>query len=275
MRLFLTSPDDSELTSSDFALDGNFGAALGQLQGTSDMNWDNPAAFTAINTQSVTSPPQTISPKDLHPELASAPPSTAFTNLTSPDINESPYKLESYDTSPLFQNDGTGLGNESWPSLFPDDPVDNYGNTLFGDNAAHANTDISRTMSHQSLAQTSSSDNSPLVGGAAMARKTSNDRPLSQTVPRNSSTSGISKPRRRKGPLPDIHVDPNDKVAIKRARNTLAARESRQRKYEHTSLLEGRVSELEAEIAERDDTIARLHQELAMYRSVSSLDGLP
>ena len=43
-------------------------------------------------------------------------------------------------------------------------------------------------------------------------------------------------------------VDPNDKVALKRARNTLAARDSRQRKFDHVNLLEKRNAELEAEV---------------------------
>jgi general control protein GCN4 len=43
-------------------------------------------------------------------------------------------------------------------------------------------------------------------------------------------------------------VDPNDKIALKRARNTLAARDSRQRKFDHVSTLEKRNAELEAEL---------------------------
>jgi general control protein GCN4 len=43
-------------------------------------------------------------------------------------------------------------------------------------------------------------------------------------------------------------VDPADKVALKRARNTLAARDSRQRKFDHVSTLEKRNAELEAEV---------------------------
>jgi hypothetical protein len=42
-------------------------------------------------------------------------------------------------------------------------------------------------------------------------------------------------------------VDPNDKIALKRARNTLAARDSRQRKFNHVQTLEKEVEELKAE----------------------------
>lgn len=37
-------------------------------------------------------------------------------------------------------------------------------------------------------------------------------------------------------------------MALKRARNTLAARDSRQRKFDHVNLLEKRNAELEAEV---------------------------
>jgi len=64
----------------------------------------------------------------------------------------------------------------------------------------------------------------------------------------HSSVAGV-KPRRRKGPLLPITVtDPSDKAAIKRARNTMAARDSRQRKVDHVQTLERRIQELEANV---------------------------
>jgi general control protein GCN4 len=41
-------------------------------------------------------------------------------------------------------------------------------------------------------------------------------------------------------------VDPEDKVALKRARNTLAARDSRQRKFDHVQSLERTITELQS-----------------------------
>jgi tetrahydromethanopterin S-methyltransferase subunit B len=64
------------------------------------------------------------------------------------------------------------------------------------------------------------------------------------------SESGINslkpgKPRLK--PLPPIIVeDPNDTVAMKRARNTLAARKSRQRKIQRFEELEDKITKLEA-----------------------------
>ena len=63
----------------------------------------------------------------------------------------------------------------------------------------------------------------------------------------DSSISGILS-RLRNKPLPPIIVeDPNDTVAMKRARNTLAARKSRQRKMQRFEELEEHIAKLETE----------------------------
>jgi hypothetical protein len=80
----------------------------------------------------------------------------------------------------------------------------------------------------------------PIILDASHRRKSS-------TAGSPATSAGITKPRRRKQPLPPIAVDPNDKVALKRARNTLAARDSRQRKFDHVQSLERQVEELKAE----------------------------
>src|SRR5690606_4309856 len=62
-----------------------------------------------------------------------------------------------------------------------------------------------------------------------------------------SSGSGVGS-RRRDKPLPPIIVeDPTDVVAMKRARNTLAARKSRERKAQRLDELEERIVVLERE----------------------------
>lgn len=195
------------------------------------------ANFTSINDASVASDStRTVSPRDLFNDGGlSAPPSTAFTNLTSPDIN-SPLGLDSYETSPMFGADElTSATAEHWFPLFNDG----------GDAAANASFSaqpLERTVSTASNAQSSASstNNSPLV------LDTHNRRKSSVASPSMSAIAGV-KSRRRKQPLPPISVDPQDKVALKRARNTLAARESRQRKLDHVSHLQLRVEELEAE----------------------------
>ncbi|KAK7528891.1 cross-pathway control protein 1 [Phyllosticta citriasiana] len=202
-------------------------------------------AFSSANYTSVNDPMSssigtatTVSPKDIFTDpLSSAPPSTAFTNLTSPSINESPYLGDSYDTSPLFQQEGDTSSADGWYPLFPSDektacdsaPVDNAP-------ALEEQTGATPLDSPQ-----------PLVMDTYVRRK-SDSKSNSPAAMTHSSVSGVVKSRRRKGPLPPITVqDPSDKVAIKRARNTLAARESRARKYEHVQTLEKRIAELESD----------------------------
>lgn len=211
-----------------------------------DFGWDDSMNnFTAINTGGASST-QTVSPKDLFNDfLGSAPPSTAFTNLTSPDINQSPYIASSTEVSPLF-NDTLDVGADSsnWFSLFPDDQT------------AAAAPAMERNASTVSNGQASSSSNSPLVlDQHNYNRRKSSANGASPGHARHSSINGV-KPRRRKGPLPPIAVDPEDKVALKRARNTLAARDSRQRKLDHLAGLEARIKELEDREREYKDALA-------------------
>lgn len=221
------------------SFDSNLGAGLGPAF-ASDMNWDLTAsAFTSINDASIAGSTRTVSPKDIfHDPLGSVPPSTAFTNLTSPDIGESPYITDSLGESPMFPADNDNNVPTDWYSLFPDE-------SQSPDLKAPAPLpiDLERTVSSQSMARSNSSGtNSPLVLDQASRRKSS-------VTGSPATNASISKSRRRKGPLPPISVDPNDKIALKRARNTLAARDSRQRKFDHVNLLEKKNAELEAEVA--------------------------
>jgi hypothetical protein len=161
----------------------------------------------------------TVSPHELalndSPSLyGSAPPSGALTNLTSPDI---------YNTSPDFTIDH--LENASWSSLFPDQ--------------AETIAPIAMQRNVSSGSSVSPNDSPQGVGAR------SSERPNS--IHRN-SIGGIAKSRRRQGALKDIVVDPSDKIAAKRARNTLAARDSRARKAMHVDHLEGEIEKLEREL---------------------------
>ncbi|TID21649.1 cross-pathway control protein 1 [Venturia nashicola] len=219
------------------SLDANFGA------GSDDYLFDSTVGFTAINTGA--SSAQTVSPKDIFSDgLGSAPPSTAFTNLTSPDINESPYIADSYECSPLFTDNAAITGDTTdWFSLFPDSTADKPS---------------ANPMERQPSGQTSSSGNSPLILDTSNYNRRKPSNPMSPAGHnRHSSVSGV-KPRRRKGPLPPIAVDPEDKTALKRARNTLAARDSRQRKLDHVSSLENRIRELEEKESAFKETLAGL-----------------
>jgi len=223
----------------------------GRFDGSGDFPWDAANSFTAIN--GAASSTLTVSPKDIFVDgLGSAPPSTAFTNLTSPDIKDSPYLDSTYNPSPMFPSDGDLVANtDEWFSLFPD-----------AANASAAAPVMERNVSNTSFGvetgETGSSDNSPLVMDVNTFgnRRKSSDRSPAMMA-RHSSSSGVNR-RRRKGPLPPIEVDPSDKIAVKRARNTLAARESRQRKLDHVTTLESRVEELE-------DKVSRMKSELIAH----------
>jgi general control protein GCN4 len=173
----------------------------------------------------------TVSPQDLmvRDPSFSAPNSAAFTNLTSPSMyDESPEYLGGYDVSPLYN--GAELDPNTadpWFPLFPD-----------------ANT--SQTV------ESSAADQSPLQPEEQLEviEQLRNQRRRSGTSPPNnrpSSVSGVGA-RKRNQPLPPIIVeDEHDTVALKRARNTLAARKSRQKKMERFDELEARIKELEEE----------------------------
>ncbi|KAF2746472.1 hypothetical protein M011DRAFT_82286 [Sporormia fimetaria CBS 119925] len=198
-------------------------------------------AFLTSSIASTVGSLQTVSPKDIFYEPGSTPPSAALTNITTPDFGESPY-LDSYQTSPFFQCDAVS-STDGWYSLFPEaDPLPAVPAIPLP--TAPVAPPLERTISTSSAAQstTSSFDSpAPIVLDMAQRRKSS-------TAGSPVTNAGVSKPRRRKGPLPAIVVDPNDKIALKRARNTLAARDSRQRKFDHVATLEKRNAELEAEV---------------------------
>lgn len=172
----------------------------------------------------------TVSPQDLlmNEPFMSAPNSTALTALTSPSIyNESPEFTDSCDVSPNFGTNDFDSG-DNWFSLFPDqNPVA----------AAPAAPAVDQSPATKS-------DDFETVEKPAQRRKSSNS---SSPPGRHSSVAGVNS-RRRDKPLPPIIVeDPNDTIAMKRARNTLAARKSRERKAIKFEELEEKIRKLEAD----------------------------
>ncbi|XMA11226.1 hypothetical protein WAI453_004017 [Rhynchosporium graminicola] len=165
----------------------------------------------------------TVSPQDLlRDPFASAPNSTAFTNLTSPDsqYHQSP-DFADYDVSPFIsdnQDIDQALSGDPWYPLFPqDDQVEK---------------------------QNSQVEQSTLLPEEELE--------VSEHLRRRRSGTATSPPsggiRKRDKPLPPIVVeDPNDTVAMKRARNTLAARKSRQRKMQRFEELEDEIAKLKEE----------------------------
>jgi general control protein GCN4 len=172
----------------------------------------------------------TISPQDLliHEPFMSAPNSAAFTALTSPSPYESP-DFDVYDVSPHFSTADFDAGANPWFSLFPDQvPAPEPAAPVVQDSPAPASEEPEPV---------------PETSPAPARRKSSG----SPGAGRHSSVAGVNS-RRRDKPLPPIVVeDPNDTVAMKRARNTLAARKSRERKAIRFDELEERIRKLEAE----------------------------
>lgn len=189
----------------------------------------------------------TVSPQDLliQEPFMSAPNSTALTALTSPSIyNESPDFNDGYDVSPSFDSGDFGSADfettagDPWFPLFPQESTA----------ATKEATGVDETQKLQT-------DQSPAVNGDDLEvveftstsgrRKSVNSSPTSSA--RHSSVSGVSS-RRRDKPLPPIIVeDPSDTTAMKRARNTLAARKSRERKAQRFEDLEEKIRKLEEE----------------------------
>lgn len=170
----------------------------------------------------------TVSPGELLiRDQFSAPNSTAFTNLTTPsDFGESP-EFENYEVSPNFGDIDTGSADH-WFSLFPESTI----------------TDPATVSIKSPIEVPAEAEN--FVTDSLPRRKSSNSPPSSHHG-RHSSVSGVNS-RRRDKPLPPIIVDdPNDTVAMKRARNTLAARKSRERKAQKLEELEEKIAKLEEE----------------------------
>ncbi|KAK5171573.1 hypothetical protein LTR04_001597 [Oleoguttula sp. CCFEE 6159] len=201
-----------------------------------------PSAFTAVNdsNSSISASTRTVSPKDLFNDPTSLPPSTAFTNLTTPGSTYLDTPDDNYEPSPLFDTGNNTQSNDAWFSLFPDD-----------DDAAPAS--LERTTSSTSYMSTSlvegTPSQSPLVvhPGSPRKRPSSGCSPsASGVVGMHASVAGVAS-RKRDKPLPPIVVDPNDEKALKRARNTAAARKSRDKKVRKMEEYEAMIAELTAE----------------------------
>ena len=213
----------------------NFGADFQSDAPLFDADFTTPQ-FTSVNestAHSASTNTGTVSPKDLVREpQASAPPSTAFTNLTSPSIFDSPDVNESFETSPMFNSGDADMGGDNWFSLFPntnaesDESPPNPSDDIIEQPAYAVSSDAGRRRS--------SPGHSPQGARG--------------TPGKHSSISGVSS-RKRDKPLPPILVeDPTDTVAMKRARNTLAARKSRQKKVQRFDELEKTIEELRDEV---------------------------
>jgi general control protein GCN4 len=199
-----------------------------------DHEFNSVAALAASSVGSSTNN-GTVSPKDL--TMPSAPNSSALTAYTSPSIFDSP--LESFESSPLYGNaDGDlsfgnewyplfgGSGDDGSPPVKPEDLIMPHS----GHHRSSASIDVSPSQSPDMQR--------PSLSGAARKHSSS-----------NGVTSGTKKRHSRRDSLaPIVVADPADTIAIKRARNTMAARKSRARKEARVEELEKKVEELENQV---------------------------
>jgi hypothetical protein len=171
----------------------------------------------------------TISPQDLlvQEPFMSAPNSSALTALTSPSIyNESPDFTDGYDVSPNFGNAEFDTPGGDWFPLFPTEP-----------------SAVPAQLSVETSPETKSDELDSDAQSPPLNRRKSGTSPST----RHSSVAGVNA-RKRDKPLPPIIIDdPSDIVAMKRARNTLAARKSRERKAMKMEELEDKIAKLEEE----------------------------
>ena len=208
--------------------------------------------FAPINNLS-TSNATHVSPRDLQLDPnASAPPSTTFTNNSTPSLFDTVDPAESiYGTSPLQNADSDLFGNTdtgNWFSLFPDD-----GTVPMNSKLDQSFTNETSTSSASPMARVKSSPgDSPATPGG---RGSFN----------HSSTNGVNPRNSRGKPLPPVQFDPTDPIAAKRARNTEAARKSRQRKMQHVGELEATIADLEAQ---RDEFKQESEKWKAMFKEL-------
>jgi general control protein GCN4 len=186
--------------------------------------------FTAVHGHN-----GTVSPQDLYNNSDSFPPSASFTNLTTPGSTYMETPEEDYQTSPLFTDN---LSNDQpWFSLFPNDDAGSVTPAPL----------MARTTS-------ASSANQIVVhpGGESNRKRSSTHGLPASPAPfspatKHSSVAGV-KARKRDQPLPPIVVDGSDQVAVKRARNTAAARKSRAKKVQERDEMEAEIATLKQEV---------------------------
>jgi len=190
-----------------------------------------PTVFDLNSSASSTNNMGTVSPHDLliSEPFMSAPNSSALTALTSPSIyNESPDFGDSFDVSPNFGSNDFPDGGDVWFPLFPPTTTNNQQVAAKADHSPATQSDEFEVVEPSPSHQRRKSGSSPPSG-------------------RHSSVAGVNS-RRRDKPLPPIIVeDASDTIAMKRARNTLAARKSRERKAMRLEELEEKIDKLTAE----------------------------
>ncbi|MCJ1475601.1 hypothetical protein MMC13_004264 [Lambiella insularis] len=197
-------------------------------------------SFMAINfsaSERMAANPQTVSPQDVWMENPSAPPSSAMTYMSTPGFSDydSPHVAHSNDTSPAMYHENYDDDYESTKNFFAPLPgLDDIDESK--PSVMNSIEPMGPPMSRQQSSPGQSSSRGSNSG-------------------RHSSIAGVNA-RKRDKPLPDIIVDDaSDTIAMKRARNTAAARKSRAKKMERMEDMAATIEKLEREV-ERWKSIA-------------------
>ncbi|GAB7350896.1 hypothetical protein MBLNU459_g1411t1 [Dothideomycetes sp. NU459] len=234
--------------------DLNTGALDVSFNGGADMffgGFDDPIMFGAeasnfTSVNSSTSSSVTVSPRDLLLQsMESAPSSTTMPALTPESaMFETPntLMLETPGTSSEFGDTMSFDDAAHWPSLFPESAPE-----------------MKRNDSSSSLIVVHAGGERKLSSAADASPITANIRP--------STVAGV---RKKQKPLGPIVADPEDPVGLKRARNTAAARKSREKKLQQMDTLQALVDDLQAQLKQRDATIAQLNAQLGSQSQSSS-----
>jgi len=186
--------------------------------------------------------PATVSPTELFIDEAimSAPPSTAFPNLATPQseyLDSPDFTSSGLNTTPMLEGaldselDYTKL--ENMPSLFPDAQCDQFESPAIVPNNSYG----------------SLSDLAPASQASPMIRqKSSPGRPPIVHDRKASLSAGITKGNQKsRKELAEIVIESeDDKETAKRKKNTAAARKSRQRKQETMGAMAAEIARLRA-----------------------------
>ncbi|KAF7846008.1 hypothetical protein BT93_L5612 [Corymbia citriodora subsp. variegata] len=209
------------------------------LPGVHDGSGDELFASGYVDASILNSPhqahPLTVSPSEIFDDfgITSAPASTAFPPLDTPQLSYMGSTSSSFEPTPLDGYLDIDLDGEADPTMFPD--LESFGEPLVAQNSFGLLTDL-----HSAPAP------SPMV-----RQKSSPGRPPIVHDRKASLSAGIAKAYQKpRKDLPEITVDnEDDSVTAKRKKNTAAARKSRARKQETMSAMAAEIARLRAIVA--------------------------
>lgn len=216
--------------------------------------------------------------EDSDPTMTSGFSAAAELNVS---IVDNFFDSSSTDSTPMFELESQDIGGvESWTSLFDNDiavtldDVSNCANDVALESESIENkfSDIKVKVEGKAKAKTTGSMNqflpTPMLDDDLSLDKISKPKAL-----HSSPHGGVSKPgndktdhlgvisynrKQRAAPLTPVIPESSDPLAVKRAKNTEAARRSRARKLQRMNQLEDKVEELLKRNSDLENEVARL-----------------